>query len=119
MLYIYMCIHIIHIYIYTCLHTYPMHIYIYGDTGAMEDAVSTATPCRQADATLATVFTLKRLPFPSPFSFGGVEFPDFQGDSLIFSAGSLNSSEFPGKPRTFFAGDEQLEIIHERYIASV
>ena len=30
-LYIYMCIHIIHIYIYiyTCLHTYPMHIYIY------------------------------------------------------------------------------------------
>ena len=92
MLYIYMCIHIIHIYIYTCLHTYISYayIYIYGDTGAMEDAVSTATPCRQADATLATVFTLKRLPFPSPFSFGGVEFPDFQGDSLIFSAGSLN-----------------------------
>jgi hypothetical protein len=104
---------------FTYIHTYPIHIYIYGDAGAMEDAVSTATPCRQADATLATVFTLKRLPFPSPFSFGGVEFPDFQGDSLIFSAGSLNSSEFPGKPRTFFAGDEQLEIVHERYIASV
>ena len=29
MLYIYMCIHIIHIYIYTCLHTYISYAYIY------------------------------------------------------------------------------------------
>ena len=100
----------IYIYIHVYIHTYPIHIYIYvyiytyniwwhWSYGRCRFYCNSLPPgrCNASNSVhpeeAAISITVQQ--------WGGVEFPDFQGDSLIFYAGPLNSSDFPGKPRTF------------------